>query len=203
MTYIQYSDHLKVCHYLGKEPGGEFKDFYDFLTELWKDMEFSVINDHNEQGIILHKGTDFYMEQDFKNGLLWCEYNRVCSFFRTKKCMEIPETQVFIQSMVEEHLKCKVSTPAERDPVGARWVEEHLKCKVSTPNATSPDALRTVEEHLKCKVSTPSREMTSTGCLVEQHLKCKVKTTLDTTLSTPPCQIGSPGLRWKNISNAR
>jgi len=118
ITNQQYSDHLKVCHYLGKEPGGEFKDYYDFLTELWKDMEFSVINDHNEQGnghtIILHKGKDFYMEQDFKNDRLRCEWDRVWSFFRTKKGMEVPETQDFIQRMVEEHLKCKVSTPQNR-----------------------------------------------------------------------------------------
>ena len=163
MNYRQYSDHIKLCQYLGKEPQGNFKDFYDCITELWKDMEFSVNNNHNEQGnghtIIFHKGTDFYMEQDFKNDRLRCEWDRVWSFFRTKKGMEVPETQDFIQSMVEEHLKCKVSTPHIRKGFVVRKVEEHLKCKV--------------------------------------------KTTLDTTLSTPPCQIGSPGLRWKNISNAR
>ena len=111
MTYQQYSDHLKLCQYLGKEPQGEFKEFCDFLTELWKDMEFTVINEHNKQGIIFHKGTDFYTEQDFKNGWLWCSLDRIWSFFQIKKGMEVPEIENFIQSMVEEHLKCKVSTP--------------------------------------------------------------------------------------------
>jgi hypothetical protein len=111
MTYQQYTNHIKLCQYLGKEPQGEFKEFYDFITDMWKDIEFSVINDHNKQGIILHKGTEYYMEQDFKNGWLKCDSGRVWSFFRFKKGMEIPETQVFIQSMVEEHLKCKASTP--------------------------------------------------------------------------------------------
>jgi hypothetical protein len=111
MTYRQYSDHLKLCQYLGKEPQGEFKAFYDFITGLWKDMEFSVINDHNKQGIIFHKGNNYYMEQDFKNGWVWCERGRVWSFFSSTKGMEIPETQDFIQSMVEEHLKCQVLTP--------------------------------------------------------------------------------------------
>jgi hypothetical protein len=61
MTFQQYSDHIKLCQYLGKEPQGEFKEFYDFLTDLWKDMELSLVDKHNEQGIIFHKGSDFYM----------------------------------------------------------------------------------------------------------------------------------------------
>jgi len=111
MTYQQYTDHLKLCQYLGKEPQGEIKEFHDFISDLWKDMELSVDNDYNKQRIILHKGTDFYMEQDFKNGRMLCQWDRLWSFFRIKKGLEVPETQVFIQSMVEEHLKCKASTP--------------------------------------------------------------------------------------------
>jgi hypothetical protein len=110
MTYQQYSDHIKVCQYLGKEPQGEFKAFYDFITGLWKDMEFSVNDNHNKQGIVIHKGSDYYMEQDFKNGYSWCHPERVWSFFQSTKGMEYTETQVFIQSMVEEHLKCQVLT---------------------------------------------------------------------------------------------
>jgi hypothetical protein len=113
MTYQQYTDHLKLCQYLGKEPLGEFKEFHDFISDLWKDMTFSVINDHNEQCIIFHKGTDFFMQQDFKNGKLKCQWDRIWSFFLIKKGMEIPELKDFIQSMVEQHLKCKVLTPFE------------------------------------------------------------------------------------------
>ncbi len=112
MTYWQYSDHIKLCLYLGKEPRGEFKVFYDFLTELWKDMEILVVDNYNEQGnghtIIFHKGYEFYMEQDFNRGCLECHWDRIWSFFRFKKCMNVPETQDFIRGMVEEHLKCKV-----------------------------------------------------------------------------------------------
>jgi len=129
MTYRQYSDHIKLCTYLGKEPRGEFKDFYDCITELWKDMEFSVNNNHNVQGIILHKGRDFYMEQDFRNGYLRGEWDRVWSFFQVKKGMEVSDTQDFIQSMVEEHLKCRVLTPLDDFPLDIIVVEEHLKCQ--------------------------------------------------------------------------
>ncbi len=116
MTYIQYSDHIKLCQYLGKEPQGEFKDFYDFLTDLWMDMEISVVDNHNERGnghtIILHKGDEFFMGQDFKIEWFECNYDRVWSFFPIKKGMKVSETQDFIQRMVEEHLKCKVTTPS-------------------------------------------------------------------------------------------
>ena len=115
MTYRQYSDHIKLCLYLGKEPRGEFKDFYDFITGLWKDMEISVVDNHNDQGIIFHKGDEFFMEQDFKNGYLKCEWYRVWTFFQSTKGMEVSDTQDFIQSMVEEHLKCKALTPADLD----------------------------------------------------------------------------------------
>ena len=137
MVYEQYSDHLKVCRYLGKEPEGEFKEFHNFITELWKDMEISEINNHNKQSnghtIMLHKGTDFYMQQDFKNGYLRCDWDRIWIFFTIKKSMKVPETRDFIRGMVEEHLKCKVSTPEWIPLIGEQGVEEHLKCKVSTP----------------------------------------------------------------------
>ncbi len=132
MTYRQYSDHIKLCQYLGKEPQGEFKEYYDFITGLWVDMEISVVDNYKVQSIILHKGTDFYMKQDFKNDYFWCYWDRVWSFFRTKKDMKVPEIQDFIQSMVEEHLKFKVSTPPLPHNRHGHLVEEHLKCKVNT-----------------------------------------------------------------------
>jgi hypothetical protein len=155
ITYRQYTDHIKLCAYLGKEPQGEFKDFYDFITGLWKDMEFTVINEHNKQGIIYYKGTDFYMEQDFKNGWLWCRLDWIWSFFQIKKGMEYTETQDFIQRMVEEHLKYKVSTPTWKDFQAWNKVEEHLKCKVNTT--------------LNTTLSTPAERLPSTTAQVEEH----------------------------------
>jgi hypothetical protein len=130
MTYRQYSDHIKLCQYLGKEPQGEFREFYDFVTGLWKDMEISVIDD---QGILFHKGDGLFMRQDFKNGWFWCDWDRVWSFFRIVKTMELLETQDFIRGVVEEHLKCKALTPSMCCGCAPAWVEEHLKCKALTP----------------------------------------------------------------------
>jgi hypothetical protein len=108
MTYRQYSDHIKFCQYLGKDTEGEYKVFYDFITELWRDMEFTVVN---EQRIIFHKGENFLMDHDFKNGWLDCDYDQLWSFFRNTNGMEIYDTKDFVRGMVEEHLKCKVLTP--------------------------------------------------------------------------------------------
>jgi hypothetical protein len=136
MTYQQYTHHIKLCLYLGKEPQGEFKEYYDFTTCLWKDMEFTVVDEHNKQGIIFHKGDEFYMEQDFKNGWFECNYDRVWSFFRTKKDMKVPEIQDFILSAVEEHLKCQTPTPLNIFSLPQFLVEEHLKHKLETPPPT-------------------------------------------------------------------
>jgi hypothetical protein len=159
MTYQQYSDHIKLCAYLGKEPQGEFKVLHDFITGLWKDMEFTVVDNYNNQGnghtIIFHKGTYFYMEQDSNIGYLWCHPDRVWSFFQNKRGFDLPEIQDFIQSMVVEHFKREVSTP-HTQPVGhVLLVEEHLKNKAPTPVEDKRFIFELVEEYLKHKLETP------------------------------------------------
>jgi hypothetical protein len=172
MNYTQYSDHLKLCQYLGKEPEGEYKEFYDFITEVWKDMEFIVINEHNKQGILFHKGTEFYMEQDFKNGWLWCDYDRVWSFFINKKVIEVSDTQDFIRGMVEEHLKSQVQTPILEYGAAVAAVEKHLKSQVQTPLPCDGGGHGRVEEHLKSQVSTPPKPTKVHSGPVKEHLKC-------------------------------
>jgi type II secretory pathway component PulJ len=75
-------------------------------------------------------------------------------------------------------------------------VEEHLKCKVSTPWRPRGTRREVVEEHLKCKVSTPVHTYRIGGSQVEEHLKCKVSTPYQLTITIIE-------LRWKNILNAR
>jgi hypothetical protein len=137
VNYKQYSDHIKLCHYLGKEPQGEFKEFHDFLTGLWKDMEFTVIDDNNEQGIIFHKGTDFYMEQDFKNKQFWYQRKPVYSFFRDEKDMNHTDILNFIMSVVEQHLKCITLTPRCAPYYAPPLVEKHLKYINTHPSVIS------------------------------------------------------------------
>lgn len=101
--------HLKTCEYLGKEPAGQFKKVHDFLTKLWDGMEL-VVNSQNDR-ISIQKEVGWVFEQDFKFGYMWYHSDRVWPFFREDMGMGVAETQDFIKSMVEEHLKCVVETP--------------------------------------------------------------------------------------------
>ena len=132
MTYQQYSVHIKVCHYLGKEPAGQYKRIYDFLTELWDGMVIVVYSRYNR--VVLLKKCEWVFEQDLETGYLWCRGSSVWSFFQDDVVMEDTEIQDFIISAVEEHLKCQVGTPQFGHEVYTDWVEEHLKCQVGTPS---------------------------------------------------------------------
>ena len=174
MNYNDYRTYILTCEYLGKEPAGQYKRIYDFLTERWDGIE--VVVDSRFNRIVLQKGGEWFMYQDMKNGHLWCQYEHVWSFFQNIMGMEIPEIQDFVKSTVEEHLKCKVGTPGEVEAALLLPVEEHLKCKVGTPRRTLVSKLTLVEEHLKCKVGTPGQRRVIPLSLVEEHLKCKVGT---------------------------
>jgi hypothetical protein len=104
MNYRQYSDHVKLCQYLGKEPEGEFKGFYDFFTGLWGDMVIDVFYDYDTHVVILYKGVDFYMGMDTKTDYLVLSYDKVWSPFLSLGIDETIETILFIQKMFVEHL---------------------------------------------------------------------------------------------------
>jgi hypothetical protein len=117
MTYQQYSDHIKLCLYLGKEPQGEFKEIYDFITGMWDGIQISG----GEDIIIFHKGKDFYMARDYKLMRLWCHKDRVWSFFRDRKDMITSETKDFIKCIVEQHIKCTVPNPLRDSSPDDYW----------------------------------------------------------------------------------
>lgn len=131
MDYNDYRTYILTCEYLGKEPTGQYKTVYDFLTGLWDGMEVMVDSQTNQ--IILHKGGVRFKYQDLKNRDMWCNYIHVWSFFQKDMTMELIDIQDFIRSEVEEHLKSKVGTPNDGWWLGHQQVEEHLICKVGTP----------------------------------------------------------------------
>jgi hypothetical protein len=69
MTYRQYSDHLKVCRYLGIEPSGTYGKIKDLLTQLWSDMELTPLQD--EKIILIHKNHSYLGHFNFKQNRLW------------------------------------------------------------------------------------------------------------------------------------
>jgi len=119
MTYNDYRTYILSCEYLGKEPTGEYKRVYDFLTGMWNDMEI-VVNSQNGR-IIIQKEEEWFIERDLKYGYLWCNQDRVWSFFRYGMGIEPSEIEDFTKSAVEEHLKCKVETPNIRVVTEYPW----------------------------------------------------------------------------------
>jgi hypothetical protein len=106
MDYNDYRIHLLTCEFLGKEPTGQYKKIHDFLTDMWDGME-CIIN-FRRYRIVLHKGDEWYMEQDCKNGYLWCHHDKVWGGFQ---CMEEYEIKTFVKRVVEEYLMCTVGIP--------------------------------------------------------------------------------------------
>ena len=85
-----------------------------FWDELWSDMEVYVDNNKGEIGCCKDDGCDYYyFYQHSKDGLLWCNCDKVWSFFRDSLSLEHNEIQKLIQIMVSETLNYKVNIPIE------------------------------------------------------------------------------------------
>ena len=74
-----------------------------------------------------------YMEQDLKTNDFYIIYNDFWEVFETKLDLDYHETKKLLRGLLEEHLKCDVSTTYWT--ATARWYasEEHLKYEVNTP----------------------------------------------------------------------
>jgi len=132
MNYNDYRTHLLTCEYLNREPTGQYKKVYDYLTDLWAGME--MVADSQNNRIVVQNEVGWVFVQDMKNGRLWCRYGKVWSFFKNDMGMEIPDLRDFVKSMVDEHLICKVGTPETSQHLDELVVDEHLICKVGTPS---------------------------------------------------------------------
>jgi hypothetical protein len=89
------------------------KFFDDFFRDL-KETTFENYKDNVFFYTIDNTGTPkIWMEQDSKNGHLWCRWNGFWSFFENEIKLDHFETQSLVKTMVEQHLNCPVGTPVE------------------------------------------------------------------------------------------
>jgi len=102
MDHNDYRIHLLTCEFLDREPVLRYKKVHDCLTDMWDGMEI-VVNSQNDR-IVLQKGGEWFFAQDTKNGILWCQHERVWSFLEKDMGMEYPEIREFIESVMVEHL---------------------------------------------------------------------------------------------------
>lgn len=57
------------------------------------------------------KNNKWYIRQDKKNGILWCNYDRIWSVIELDYNMTYDETQLFIQNIMESQFKLGYLTP--------------------------------------------------------------------------------------------
>jgi hypothetical protein len=107
MTYQEYSTYMKICDYLGKEPKGTYKYMYDFLSELWDDVEVVIVQDRGAYCITFYKGESVYFIYDTKR-----KHLRICPkpWSKVKHCLneiriDSKEALNFINNVVEDYIK--------------------------------------------------------------------------------------------------
>lgn len=59
MTYQEYTTHLKICEYLGKDPLPKYYFIRNRVWNFWKNLEFTNMT-HDPKSVILHKDRVFY-----------------------------------------------------------------------------------------------------------------------------------------------
>jgi hypothetical protein len=109
MTYKQYSDHIKVCEYLGREPSGDFRPYYDFFNRLWESVEITV-DKGIEHRIIFHKDGKCVMLHNLKTNKLWITpfvddpFEFFGNFFSVVLTDDYNESKNFLANVIKNHL---------------------------------------------------------------------------------------------------
>ena len=83
------------------------------FLELMEGMERRVHPDYPHI-TLWYKEDGWYFEQDEKTGCLWCQYERVWSFFEIEYGGNYVDIQLIIKSLMERHYKLRGLTPTIR-----------------------------------------------------------------------------------------
>jgi hypothetical protein len=113
------------------------------IEELKKEEEMeqwfkSLLNglkieiDDNEPNLVYYKKNGrifFELYQNSEKRYFWCNYDLVWSVLENKYNLNNGETQAFIKTMVEQHLKLEAVTPRSVAKIKVMQVEKPLKLK--------------------------------------------------------------------------
>ena len=80
------------------------------FLDLMEGMERKV-DPGDPHKTLWYKDDGWYFQQDEKNGILWCQTDRVWSFFKTNYLSYYVETQSIIRNLMERHYKLRGLTP--------------------------------------------------------------------------------------------
>jgi hypothetical protein len=67
MTYQEYTTHLKICEYLGRDPLPKYYFIRNRIWDFWRNLDFTAMP-HDQKSVILHKDLVFYGV--YENGCL-------------------------------------------------------------------------------------------------------------------------------------
>ena len=81
------------------------------FLELMDGMEKRVHPDFPHR-TLWYKEDGWYFEQDEKNGTLWCQYNRVWSFFEIEYGGNYVDIQSIIRNLMKRHYNLRGLTPS-------------------------------------------------------------------------------------------
>ena len=105
------------------------------FLELMEGMKRKVHPDEPHK-TLWYKEDGWYFEQDEKTGRLWCQINRVWSFFETNYSPKYSDIQLIIKNLMERHYKLKGLTPLKSILFLLLKMERHYKLKGLTPTVT-------------------------------------------------------------------
>ena len=142
---------------------------YEFL-KFWYSCEWMIIKGQPES-IYMVRGDNVLFEQDWKNGILWCRYSYVWSFFETEFRYNNMQIKEMIASLLETHLKNGGLTPIRGIMYNAILLETHLKNGGLTPLGALMTDPKLLETHLKSGGLTPNLALIEYHALLETHLK--------------------------------
>ena len=80
------------------------------FLDLMEGMERKVHPD-NPNYILWYKNNQWYFEQGEETSILWCQYDRVWSVFKTNYPPKYADIQLIIRNLMERHYKLRGLTP--------------------------------------------------------------------------------------------
>ena len=102
---------IKLSKFTETPMSDEATMLVNFWDELWCDMKIKIDPIKGEIRCWKDDHDCYYFRQDDKNDRLWCNYNKVWSFFDIQLGLTYSGIQELIQTMVDKTLNCEVNTP--------------------------------------------------------------------------------------------
>ena len=134
MNYEYILREIKLSKLTDTPMGDEATMLVKFWDELWADMKIKIDPIEGEIRCWKDDHDYYYFFQDENHNYLWCDYDKVWSFFGRDLGLNYDDTQELVQRMVGETLNCKVNTPNPIDDLVLELVGKTLNCKVNTPD---------------------------------------------------------------------